>query len=424
VALHVHLSATVSTDLYGVLLSFGLCFLVYLCALPAARILGRVHAPLVLLWAFAVGAASMAVYFSSDLLLSGEVNRYRWDGIVAEAGHNPYEVSPESEDLRALRDAFTEEIPHATRKGLYPPLAELLFYFMARLDMNTLFFYRALFSLATLFAGLAFIPLCRGAQVPPTRVLVFLWHPLLILETAGNAHIEAVAIFFLLTSLSLIINRHHLTPVGSLALSVLIKTYPVALLPLYLRRVPIYRMVLFVLVLVAGSVPFMGAGRELYEGIADYVSHARFNPGVFVLFEELFRILGRPEWTRAAIGFLGVLVAAGLYFTDDGTHASILRRGFYLTLPPLLLGPVLKPWYVLWLIPFLALVGRRNPFRMAFLYLSGSVILSYLHLEWGHIPGWLTALEWGPVPILAVWGYWRSRRLATWAASEREDSDG
>jgi hypothetical protein len=95
--------------------------------------------------------------------------------------------------------------------------------------------------------------------------------------------------------------------------------------------------------------------------------------------------------------------------TDDGSNASILRRGFYLVVPPILLGPVLRPWYLLWLIPFLALVGPRNPLRMAFLYLSGSVILSYLAVDWGHLPWWVTVMELGPVPLLAAWGFWKTR---------------
>jgi hypothetical protein len=412
VGVHYHLAATgTAENLYPVLLHFGVAFFLYLASLPAARHLGHRHPVPVLLWVFAVAAGSFAAYLHSDLLLSSEVSRYQWDGIVAESGYNPYEVFPDDPELAPLRDSFDKRIPHHERKGLYAPLAELFFFAMNRYGTDSLFHYRAVFSLMALLCGLAFLPLCRAAGVPQTRVTVFLWHPLLILETGANAHLETLSLCFVLLGLSLLIGGHQLSPVGSLAVATLIRPYPIALFPLFLRRIPPYRIVLFFLVLIVGTLPFVGAGRELWSGITDFAHHARFNPGPYLLVEWVFEILSRPEWTRPAIALLGLSIAVALYFTDDGTNAAILRRAFYLSLPPVLLGPVVNPWYMLWILPFLALVGRRNPLRMAILYLTGSVFLAYVHLEWGFIPTWVTWLEFGPVGLLAVLGIWSQGRL-------------
>jgi hypothetical protein len=411
-ALHLHLARAEAPSVNSVLLHFGLLFFVFLGALIPARVLGRTQARRVLVWTFLVGAASFAAYLPSDLLLSPEVHRYRWDGAAAAAGYNPYQAAPDTPFLKPLRDAIGAPIPRPDHGALYPPLAELLFYAMARLDMNSVFHYRVLFSALAFLGGLAFLPLCRGANVPVTRVIVYLWHPLLILETAANAHIEALAVFLVLASLSLLINRHQLTPVAALAVAVLTKVYPLTLLPLYVRRVPPYRIVLFFLMLVMAGVPFIGAGRELGRGMFDFLGTARFNPGLYLGFEGVFRLFGRPEWARVAVAVVGAGVALYLYVTDDGSNASILRRAFYLVIPAVLLGPVLEPWYLLWLIPFLALVAPRNPLRMALLYLSGSVFLSYLAPDWGHLPGWVTALELGPVPLLAAWDFWKTRGVS------------
>jgi hypothetical protein len=407
--LHLHLARAAAPSLNTVLLHFGILFVVFLAALTPARVLGQSQARRVLLWTFLVGGVSLAVYIPSPLLLSPEVQRYRWDGAAAEAGYNPYQVTPDTPILEPIRETIDAPIPRPGRGALYPPLAELLFYAMARFNANTVVHYRILFSALAFLGGLAFLPLCRGAEVPVTRVIVFLWHPLLILETAANAHIEALAVFFVLASLALLINRHQLTPVASLAVAVLTKAYPLAMLPLYVRRVPPYRILLFFLMLVGACLPFIGAGRELWRGVFDYMGNDRFNAGLYLGFEALFRFLGHPEWAWLAVGAAGLAVAFTLYVTDDGSNASILRRGFYLVVPPILLGPVLRPWYLLWLIPFLALVGPRNPLRMAFLYLSGSVILSYLAVDWGHLPWWVTVMELGPVPLLAAWGFWKTR---------------
>jgi hypothetical protein len=421
IGVHGHLSRATESgpDLVKpMLLHFGVAFLVYLVALRAARRLRAAPAVPVVLWCFVVAALSHFAYLSSSVLLSPEVNRYRWDGMVAEAGYNPYRVAPDDPELAPLRAEFPDEIEDPGRKGLYPPLAELFFYGMARLGTDSVFHYRAFLSLMSLLCGLALLPLCRGAGVPLSRVTVFLWHPLLVLETAANAHLETLGIFFLLLSLSLLITGHQLSPMGFIGLSTLVKPYPLALLPLYFRRVPLYRVLPYFLVVLVGSVPFLGAGRDLLSGALEFASLARFNPGPYILAEELFTVLGRPEWTRAAIGMLGLVMAGVLYLTDDGSSASILRRAFYLALPPLLLGPVIKPWYVVWLIPFLALVSPGNPMRFAILYLSGSVGLGYLQLLWGQLPAWVSWVEFGPVALLGIGGAWTWFRSAPKAAPD------
>jgi alpha-1,6-mannosyltransferase len=414
-AIHAHLARTAGPqpDVPRVLLHVAVLFAVYLAALPAARRLDAVGRGRTLVWIFAVGAVSLGAYLPSPLRLSGEVVRYRWDGEVARRGYNPYQVTPDDPDLAAVRREFPADLAHGERRPPYPPLAEFLFYLMARLGTDSVLWYRALFAAAALLCGLVFLPLCRAAGVPVTRVAVFLWHPLLILETGANAHIETLPLFFLLVSLFLLVRRHQITPTASIAVATLLRTYPIALLPLYFRRVPPYRLVLFLLVLAVGSVPFLGAGRELVGGLVEFLREARMNPGPYLAVEWFFRLVGRPEWTRAAVAMAGGATAMVLYLTDDGTPRSILRRAFYLAVPPLVFGPVVAPWYLVWLLPFLALTSRTNPIRMAMLYLSGSVILAYLQIPWGSLPLWVTWLEFGPAGLLAVWGFLGRRRALT-----------
>ena len=243
-----------------------------------------------------------------------------------------------------------------------------------------------------------------------TRVAVFLWHPLLLIETGLNAHIEPLGIFFLLASLALLIGGHELTPTGLLGLSSLVRGYSLVFFPLYLRRVPTYRLLLFFLVLLAGYLPFIAAGAELWKGMQHYLATARVNPGPFVILEGAMRALGHPNWARPTAGLIGLAIALGLYVTDDGSGASILRRGFYFALPALLIGPVVAPWSVLWLIPFVALVGADHPLKIAGLTLTGTVILAYLAGPGGRLPTPIAWLEFAPPVLLAAWGIFRRVR--------------
>jgi hypothetical protein len=392
------------------LLHLGLAFLVFLPALRAARRLGAERPLPVLFWSFLVAAASLVVYLPSPILLSSEVTRYQWDGEIAGAGFNPYEFAPDDPEVAEIRAGFPQGVPHPQRKALYPPLAEFLFYLLSRTGWDSVFTYRAIFSLMTLLCGAALLRLCAGAGVYLSRVTVFLWHPLLILESGANARLEVLPLFFLLLSLGLLISRHQLSPMGFLGIAGMIRLYPVALLPLFVRRVPLYRSLPFLLVVVVSALPFIGAGRDLLAGTIEAITHARFNPGGYLLIEQACEALGRPEWARAAAGGLGSLLVLLLLLTDDGTTTSILRRGYYLALPPILLGPVVHPWYLVWLIPFLALVPTRHALRFPILYLTGSVLLSYMHLDGEGIPAWATWVEYGPVALLGIVGVIASRR--------------
>jgi hypothetical protein len=405
-AVHLHFAATESAPVRtsSLLWHFGLAFALYLGALRAARRLGESGRKLPVLWVFAVALVVLLGYVHAPFLVSHEVDRYRWEGMVARQGLNPYQVSPQDPEAAELRAKAPFTIPYPEHAGLYPPLAELTFYGMARAGTDSVVHYRLLSSMMVILSGLVFLPLCRAAHVPITRLAVFLWHPLLLMEAGLNAHIEPLAIFFLLSSLALLIEGHELTPTSLLALATLVRGYPIIFFPLYLRRVPPYRILLFFLIILAGCLPFIAAGSSLLKGLEAYATTARHNPGLFVLLEHVARAVGHPTWALWIAAGLGFCIALAIYITDDGSGASILRCGFYLALPALLLGPVVVPWSVLWLIPFVALVGPEHPLKLAGLVLTGTVILGYLGGPEGRLPVPLALLEFLPPVLLAAYG--------------------
>jgi hypothetical protein len=408
-AVHLHFAATESSPVRtsSLLLHFGVAFALYLGALRSARRLGESGRRLPVLYVFGVTIVVLLGYLHAPFLLSHEVDRYRWEGMLARHGLNPYQASPQDPEVVALRETVSFPIPGPEQTGLYPPLAELTFYEMARAGTDSVMHYRLLASAMTLLSGLVFLPLCRAAKVPITRVAVLLWHPLLLMETGLNAHIEPLAIFFLLSSLALLIERHELTPTSLLALATLVRGYPIIFFPLYLRRVPPYRLLLYVLIILAGCLPFIAAGASMLRGLEAYATTARHNPGLFVLLEHVANAMGHPAWARWAVGGLGVAIALAIYVSDDGSGASILRSGFYLALAAILLGPVVVPWSALWVIPFVALVGPDHPLKLAGLVLTGTVILGYLGGPEGRLSPGLALLEFLPPVLLATWGLFK-----------------
>ena len=70
----------------------------------------------------------------------------------------------------------------------------------------------------------------------------------------------------------------------------------------------------------------------------------------------------------------------------------------------LLCAPVVFPWYLLWLLPFLTSAST-----LLIIIWTVSIIPTYVHWHlralgrpWGALPGWVMLLEYGCVAIAAV----------------------
>ncbi len=96
---------------------------------------------------------------------------------------------------------------------------------------------------------------------------------------------------------------------------------------------------------------------------------------------------------------------------------SLTRTAFWVTGALIALSPTVHPWYLLWMVPLVALRPSR-----AWLYLSGSVFLAYYGLGtyrdagvWPE-PWWIKLLIYGPFLALLVVDGWRG----SWWQSARQ----
>ena len=70
----------------------------------------------------------LSVLWVTPGFLSDDIYRYVWDGLVQQAGINPYHYPPEAPELGFLRDETI--FPMINRKSaltIYPPAAQLFF---------------------------------------------------------------------------------------------------------------------------------------------------------------------------------------------------------------------------------------------------------------------------------------------------------
>jgi len=173
---------------------------------------------------------------------------------------------------------------------------------------------------------------------------------------------------------------------------VAVKFLPIVLAPLYWRRLRIRDALLGALVIGLLYVPFIERGRTL----GTYVRRFRFNDPIFAALEQVLN----PHAAAVLAVFLGLVTAVWL---RSKQRAWSWDAWAWPMAASLVCAPVLYPWYLLWLLPFL-----RSPTTLPLRVWSVSILFTYFVwcLEaFGHqwqVPRWIMLVEYGPVVAAAA----------------------
>lgn len=362
--------------------------------------------------------------------LSDDIYRYLWDGRVQVAGLNPYADPPEHDDLAGLRDDDWSRINHRELVTVYPPVAQWFFLLVQRLEPGVAGMKAALVICDLLLVLVLWRWLeLRGQD--GRRVLLYAWHPLPVLEIAGNGHVDVLGSLWLCAALLWLHRKRHHAAAWALAAATLSKMIPLLCAAAFwrwlapgqgglLRRAfdPRPRLCLLwvpVLVIIA-YLPFAGAGSSMWTGLSAYVAKWRFNDSAYGL---VYSFLSDPkpgwEWDDEALltarwvclGVLALVTAWTALRRDDDTAAACAT----VLGVQLLLAPTVHPWYMLWVLPFLVLRTSWAWMALSWLvFLSYDVLVDYQITGVWRESGWIRALEYIPVYLLLLWSLWDRQR--------------
>ncbi len=342
-----------------------------------------------LIFGFALIFRGMLIF--SQPTLSDDMYRYVWDGRVQAQGINPYLYPPNAPDLAPLRDGAIW--PSINRKGvvtIYPAGAQLAFAAIWRIWPDQVHWFQAIMTLGDLIAAALLCFLLRSLGRSPRLVLVYLWNPLVVFEIAHSAHIDGWVLPFLVGAwLARQKGRDALMGL-LLGIATALKLYPVLLLPVLWRvldkegriRPAWVTPVTFLAGFLLPYLPYLSIGPRMIGFLPGYF-HEQFN---FLLtapiFYWVFQAGGQPEWVIALL----IAVVLGMIYLTFLFHPAIdaetaLRRCIWPIGAFLLLTDNLFPWYLLWLVPLLAVFLPRRQVNESQVDLAWRL----LHTSWS---GW------------------------------------
>ena len=324
-----------------------------------------------------------------------DIHRYLWDGRVQRLGYNPYLVVPSDPALAGLHTAETRTLNNPEVPSPYPPGAELFFRAVTSIHESTLAL-RIAFVICDFAIAFVLLAILRSTRQGAHWVLAYTWHPLLAIEVAGSGHVDIVGVLLLLISAASLLKRWRAAAAISFGLAVAVKFLPIVLLPLYWKRVRVRDGVLAAIVVGLLYVPFLNHGRISMGSLGTYVQRFRFNDPVFATLERVTA----PQIVAGLVVLVGVLTA--IWMRRRSAESSPEAFAWPIA-ASLLCAPVVYPWYLLWLLPFM-----RSTSTAPLMIWTLSILPTYYvwHLRtvgqpWV-VPGWIMMLEYGSVAVAAA----------------------
>ena len=264
------------------------------------------------------------------LILSDDLYRYLWEGQLVLQGGNPYVTPPDS---FGTMDGVRELVNHPSIAAIYPPLAQATFAMVSGVSYTPI-------SMQCFFAS---VDVCTAYGIwvyirenhGDTRLAwLYAVHPLAIVESAGMAHLDGLAICLTIWGLNVYSQRHWFWfAAGG------VKLFPLAMLPM-LKEWSLRRILMMTACVLAAVWYFWDPS---IVRIHPYVQHWSFNSMLY-----MFLSMWNGYWARLiCIGLAGFSAMVAVYCVRNHQW-SIVDGWFWFGATFVLLSPTVHPWYALW----------------------------------------------------------------------------
>jgi hypothetical protein len=392
------------------------------------------------LWFILAGFLFRIVLVPSDPFLSDDVYRYLWDGKIFGAGINPYKHAPLDIQLSEFKDSLVfPNINFPEIATSYPPVSQFIFWINNLLG-GSIFTWKILLLLVEIPLICILLKLTEYFQLNKSRILIYFYNPLLIIETYSSGHLEILGVFFFWIAVLLFFKRHDWGSVTFLAFSIMTKFFPLIsglpfLIQKFFRKSGFLMLILVILLL-----PFMFSGIVPLPGLFSYINRWEFNGGLYQFITSVLNLIDVKEYNWMMLNFSGhqetFYISHGFYYKlfallifivvsvdqvkklkTTSTYRSInyIQRSFILTALFLLLTPTLHPWYLIWIIPFLVFIPNISWIIFTLLIQASYFVLKdfSMYSLWKESI-WVLLIQYVPFCALLIWEYLDRRKIRGW----------
>jgi alpha-1,6-mannosyltransferase len=344
--------------------------------------------------------------------LEDDYQRYLWDGWRTIQDGSPYDHAPQEffsapEKRPPGIETALNELNNPDLTTIYAPVTQLLFGAAAAIAPGSLLTLK----LFLLLIDLAIL-LLLAAWGGRAAAWFYGWCPLVVTENAFHAHPEAWGLLWLLAAWLCAERKRYLCAGALAGLAVGAKLFALIAVPFLAWRRPAVVLPAFlaVLGLIYGPILATGSSAE-WAGLHAMASYFEFNSLGFAL---LSRLCGSAPARLLWLILFG-LIAALLFgrwarqkrSLHDAPLTDVLLAFF-------LLSPVLNPWYLVWLVPFVAMAPtRRAVVLLAIVPLSYATGLNLGDptLATYAQPAWVRPVEFGIVILATLSSVWPMKRM-------------
>ncbi len=334
---------------------------------------------------------------------SDDVYRYIWDGKVNASGINPYVYAPPSPELEHLQDEnIYPRINHPKVPTIYPPMAQNIFLIAYKIGGDSTLVFRlicALFELLTIFALFIWL---KKRGIRKSNLLLYLFSPLVLVEFYMSAHLDILAMPFLIAAFLTLNDDRPVATGVMMALACLIKFLGLFFVPIiflyFINKKRWTFLLAFITTIVLLYLPYIFGSNGLVLGsLFKYLNQWQFNGSIFNLLKYGLQF----EYARYTVAILFILWIVYILISKSNINDKLFKA----YAGHLVLTPTFFPWYFVWIFPLVLI--NLSP---AFLYLSGAILLSYhVHIGYYATGEWTPIIWFGiayyiPFFILLSWG--------------------
>lgn len=303
--------------------------------------------------------------------LSDDVYRYLWDGRVQMAGLNPYEHLPE--DLVGAgilqADVVYERLNSKDLYTVYPPVSQVVFAGAAGIEQLAgswwygYYSIKIFFALVELAAALLILALVRSSIA-----LIYAWNPLVLVESAGQPHTESLLVLMLAGAVWFAQRGRKAQALSSLSAAVLVKLYPLFLIPLTILRSNWKHVAVAASIGLVFIIPFAGEGviQNVQSSLDLYVRLFEFNAGFYLLVKKVLFLLTGVDYSKT-LGpvFRYLFYGSSLLVWVIAWHRQWpFARGVRVILGSFLLfATTVHPWYLMGILCVVPLAAEESRFN-------------------------------------------------------------